>query len=71
MLTIIMFPLNILCGALAAVCIFLQIKSHLYDDGKRNILWWVFVLVGFPFIVGFGYLALIMVIWLKFISYFR
>ncbi len=70
-LTIIMFPMSIICGALAAVCIFLQIKEHLYDDGKRNVLWWAYVLVGFPFIVGFGYIALIMAIWLKCISCFR
>jgi len=67
-----MFPLHILCGALAAVLIFLQIKEHMYNEnGDRNFLWWAYVLLGFPVIVGFGYLALIMAVWLIIVNFFR
>ncbi len=66
-----MFPLSIICGALAGILFYYQIKEHLYDDGKRNILWYAYVLIGFPFIVGFGCLALVMAIWLRVMSWFH
>lgn len=71
MLTIIMFPLHILLGFIGGIIVYYQIKPHLFDDGKRNVLWWVFAVFFFPIIVSFGYISFVLAIWSKIASWMR
>jgi fructose-specific phosphotransferase system IIC component len=71
MLTIILFPLHILLGFIAGIIVYYQIKQHLFDDGRRNVLWWIFSIFFFPIIVSFGYISFVLAIWSKIASWLR